>query len=104
MLKEYKSWYDLDNQEAKKLEQEFLSHEMGKYANDAMHICVIIGIITFVLSAIILATFLSNMTPYLFVIMILFIISGMIIIVGSTIEYHVKFNAWLKTAKKRINK
>ena len=55
--KEFKSWYDLSYKEANKLENEFISHDIGYDANYAMHLCVIVGIITFVLSAIILSTY-----------------------------------------------
>ncbi len=104
--KEYKSWYDLSYKEAKKLESEFISHDIGSDANYAMHLCVIIGIITFVLSAIILSTLMliNKINPYTFTILLLGIILGMIIVVSSTIEYHIKFNSWLKITKKIIKK
>ncbi len=104
--KEYKSWYDLSYKEASTLEKEFISHDIGKDANDAMHLCIVIGIITFVLSAIILAILIFNnkLNPYVFTILILGILLGMIIVVASTIEYHIKFNSWLKTTKKIIKK
>ncbi len=104
--KEYKSWYDLSYNEANTLEREFLSHEMGKDANYAMHICIIIGILTFTLSAIILAIILLKniINIYTFVILVMGIIFGMIIVVASTIEYHLKFNSWLKITKKIIKK
>lgn len=104
--KEYKSWYDLSYKESQKLEQEFISHDMGKDANYAMHLCVIVGIITFVLSSIVLAILMlmNNINPYSFTILIFGILFGMILVVGTTIEYHIKFNSWLKTTKKIIKK
>ena len=104
--KESKSWYDLSYGDAKKLENEFVSHDLGRDANMAMHLCVMIGIITFVVSALFLMfMFLNeNFNPYLFVIMVLFVFLGMIIIVGSTIEYHVKFNSWLLVSKNIVKK
>ena len=104
--KEYKSWYDLSYEKSCELEQEFISHDMGKYANQAMHIQVMIGIITFVVSAILLALLLysSVLSIYMFVILIMFIVLGMVIIVASTIEYHMKFNSWLKVTKRIIKK
>ena len=100
--KDYKSWYDLSYKDAEKLEKEFLSHELGKDANYAMKICIIIGIITFVFSAIILSTIMliNKLNPYIFTILILGIVMGMLIVVLSTIEYHIKFNSWLKVTKK----
>ena len=104
--KEYKSWYDLSDKESCQLEREFISHDMGRYANDAMHICVIIGIITFVFSAIMISImlFYGNVNPYLFTIFILFTLLGLILVVGSTIEYHMKFNSWLYVNKRIIKK
>ena len=104
--KECKSWYDLSYKKAYELEKEFVSHDMGKDANQAMHIQVVLGIFTFVLSALLLVFLLLShlVNPYIFTILLLFIILGMIIVVGGTIEYHLKFNSWLKVTKKIIKK
>ena len=104
--KEYKSWYDLSYKEVCELEKEFMSHDMGKYANQAMHIQIMIGIITFVFGALVLVFLLLSdfINSYIFTIMLLFILLGMIIVVASTIEYHIKFNSWLKVKKKIIKK
>lgn len=106
MFHNEKSWYDLSVEETNKLEKEFISNDMGKVANDAMHICVITGIMVFVFNAIILSILLLTncINPYSFTILILFIIFGLIIVVSSTIEYHIKFNSWLKVTKKIIKK
>lgn len=104
--KEYTSWYDLSKKEAYDLEKEFVSKDMGRNANDAMHICVIIGIVVFVICTIILEilAICGGLNTYNFIVMILFILLGMIIVVGSTIEYHIKFNSWLKVKHKIIKK
>ena len=104
--KNYKSWYDLSYDEAYKLEKEFISHDMGNDANKAMHLQIIIGIVTFLLGAIfLLIMFFRNiLTLYSFTIMLLFIILGIVVVVSSTIEYHMKFNSWLKVKKKIIKK
>lgn len=106
MFKKYKSWYDLSFKEAEMLEKEFISHDMGRDANDAMHLCIIAGIFTFVLSAIIMGIMFvcNNINVYLFVITLLFVILGMVIVVMGTIEYHIKFNSWLKETKSIIKK
>ena len=104
--REYKSWYDLSYKEACKLEKEFISHDMGEYTNQAMHIQIMIGIFTFVFGSLVLVFLLLSrvINPYIFTIMLLFILLGMIIVVSSTIEYHIKFNSWLKVSKKIIKK
>ena len=106
MFNKYKSWYDLSFKEAYSLEKEFISHDMGGNANHAMHTCVVIGIVTFVLSAVLLAIMLfsESMNSYLFVVAILFMLFGMILVVASTIEYHIKFNSWLEVTKNIIKK
>ena len=104
--KNYKSWYDLSYEEAYKLEKEFVSNDMGMDANKAMHMQIVVGIITFLLGTMFLVIMLFNqvINPYAFVIMILFVIFGIIIVVGGTIEYHCKFNSWLKVKKRIIKK
>lgn len=102
----YISWYDLSKEESKILEDEFKSKGNGKVAGDAMHICVMIGIFTFVICAFILEflMFSKLVNPYNFTIMIILILLGMIIVVSSTIEYHIKFNSWLKIKYNIIKK
>lgn len=104
--KGYTSWYDLSKKEACNLEKEFTSKDMGKVANNAMHICVIIGIFTFVLCSFILEFFILSgyVTPYNFTVMIILILLGTFIVVGATIEYHTKFNSWLKVKHRIIKK
>ena len=82
--KNYKSWYDLSYEEAYKLEKEFISHDMGMDANRAMHMQVVVGIITFLLGTMFLVIMLFNrvINPYAFVIMLLFVFFGIIIVVG----------------------
>lgn len=102
---EYRSWYDLSKKEAIELEKEFTSKDMGKSANDAMHICIIIGIIITIIFSFLLGIFLISLNnPYIFTMIITFILLGIIIIVRSTIEYHTKFNSWLEINKKIIKK
>lgn len=103
---EYTSWYDLSKNEAYRLEREFISKDMGKNANDAMHICVIIGIVTFVICSLILEFLMisGNINCYNFTIMLVLILLGGIIVVSATFEYHVKFNSWLKVKHKIIKK
>lgn len=105
-IHDYKSWYDLSYEEAIELEKEFVSKDMGKNANDAMHICVVIGIVTFVFFTILLSVslMLKSINVYSFIIMLGFILLGIVIVVGSTIEYHIKFNSWLYVKKKIIKK
>lgn len=100
------SWYDLSKKEAAKLEKEFISHDMGRDASNAMHICIIIGVIILVIATIILEVLgiIKCLNPYNFTVMILFILSGVIIVLSSTIEYHKKFNSWLKVKHNIIKK
>ena len=104
--KEYTSWYDLSKEEACNLEKEFISKDMGKVANNAMHICVVIGIFTFVICSFILEFLMLSgcVTPYSFTVMIILILLGTFIVVGATIEYHTKFNSWLKVKHRIIKK
>ncbi len=106
MFNKYKSWYDLSYQKASELEKEFISHDMGKDANNAMHICIIIGIVTFVFNSIVLFIMLFShiLNLYSFLILIMFIILGLLIVVLSTIEYHIKFNSWLYVSKNIVKK
>lgn len=101
-----KSWYDLSKEEAYNLEKDFLKNDMGKEANEAMHICIIIGIITFVFSALAIEFLLisGTITPYNFTIMLILTLLGTLIVVLSTIEYHIKFNSWLKIKHNIIKK
>lgn len=101
-----KSWYELTKKEANKLEKEFISNEMGEYENDAMHLQVITGVLILVLCTIILSMliFLTEVKWYLFVLLLLGIILGIIIVVLATIEYHNKFNSWLEVEHKIIRK
>ena len=100
------SWYDLSKKETTQLEKEFISHDMGRYASNAMHICIIIGVIILVIATIILEvlSIIKCLNPYNFTTMILFVLSGVIIVVSSTIEYHKKFNSWLKIKHNIIKK
>ncbi len=101
-----KSWYNLTKKEAYSLENEFISKEMGKYENDAMHIQVIIGIFVLLLCTVILtiSIMLSSVKWYIFISLLLGIILGILIIVLATIEYHNKFNSWLEVTHKIIRK
>lgn len=103
---DYRSWYDLDRNTASKLEREFISNDMGKDANRAMHICIIIGILSFVIPTVMIDVMIINggINIYSFLILFLIVILGMIIVVGSTIEYHIKFNSWLKVKHRIIKK
>lgn len=104
--KKYTSWYDLTKKEAYDLEKEFISKDMGKNANNAMHISIIIGIFTFVICTLILEFLMLSdyVDPYNFTIMVILIILGILIVVSATIEYHIKFNSWLKVKHKIIKK
>ena len=101
-----KSWYDLSKKESKKLEQEFLSHEVAREENKAMHLQIIFGVFVLVLSTIILnEMILFNVeNNYLFIILLLGIFIGITIVVMSTIEYHIKFNSWLSIKHNIIKK
>lgn len=102
----YTSWYDLSKEDTCRLEKEFVSNDMGKIANDAMHICVIIGIFTFVICSFILEFLMISklVNPYNFTVLVILILLGTLIVVGATIEYHIKFNSWLKVNYKIIKK
>lgn len=103
-----KSYYELTDQEASKLEHQFINTPQGRKANQAMHICIIIGIIIFVASTIILTLYLLNnleiTNPYLFTILLLFIIIGGLIVYLATIEYHKKYNSYLEIKHQVIKK
>ncbi len=103
---QYQSWYDLSKKETSQLEKEFISKDMGKEANDAMHICIVLAVCLLIICSFVLGVMVlfpaSN--PYLFVLMLLLVACSMVIVVGSTIEYHIKFNSWLKVSKKIIKK
>lgn len=101
-----RSYYDLSRVEARKLEKEFHSNDMGKEAVDAMHVCVGIGIFTFIISifSIIFMMISGFINIYNFMILFLLFILGIIIVVSSTIEYQIKYNSWLKISKKIVKK
>jgi hypothetical protein len=101
-----KSWYDLTNKEAKELERKFLSHEKAKEENLAMHMQIIIGIFLIVLCTSILTTLIiiDNIKWYIFIILLLSIFIGILLVILSTIEYHIKFNSWLEINHKIIKK
>ena len=88
-----KSWYELTKKEAKKLEDEFLSHEV--FAVILIFINTVIMYMSLVLKCI---------NPYIFIILLLAILSGIFIVVMATIEYHIKFNSWLLTKHKIVKK
>lgn len=102
----YRSWYELSRDEASALEREFVRQDMGKIANEAMHICILIGIFTFVISTICIVCFMASkmINLYNFTILLFLLILGIVVVVASTIEYQMKFNSWLKVSKKIIKK
>ena len=101
-----KSWYELDKKRARKLEKEFLEHEVAREENLAMHLQIILGIFLVVICFSILFALLivNKLNVYLFVLLLLGTIIGMIIIVMATIEYHIKFNSWLLIKYKIVKK
>ena len=101
-----KSWYDLTKKDAIKLENEFLGYEVAKEENMAMHLQIILGVVVLVLCTLTLSLilFYGNPSIYLFVILLLGILTGIIIVVMSTVEYHSKFNSWLYVKHKIVKK
>ncbi len=102
-----KSWYDLTKKQAQELEHEFLNHEVAKEENMAMHLQIVIAVFVLVLcttTLTMLLFFLGNITWYLFIILLLGIIVGILLVVLSTVEYHAKFNSWLEVKHKIIKK
>ena len=101
-----KSWYDLKKEEAEKLEKEFLSHEVAREENLAMHLQIILGIFLVVICFSILFAMLlvNNINMYVFILLLLGIFMGILIVVMATIEYHIKFNSWLLTKHKIVKK
>lgn len=103
-----KSWYEISNQEAINLEKEFKNTPQGKKACQAMHICITIGLLVTIITTIIFSNYLinnlSSINPYLFTILILFLITGITIIYLSTIEYQQKYNSYLEIKHKLIRK
>ena len=101
-----KSWYDLSKKEAFELEEEFLSHEVAREENRAMHFQIIIGVFVLVFCTVLLSVFimLATIEWYVFVLLLLGIIVGILLVLLSTIEYHSKFNSWLEIKHKIIKK
>lgn len=102
-----KSWYDLKDDEVKKLEQEFIDSPQGHKEHTAMYICVTLGVIIAVLATIFLELTILNslsINPYVFITTLLLIISGTLIVYLATIEYHKKYNSYLEVKHKIIRK
>ena len=101
-----KSWYDLTKKEAKELEKEFLTHEVAKEENKAMHLQIMLGVFVLVLCTLFLNVIIiaDVIKPSTFILLVLGIILGIIIVVMSTIEYHIKFNSWLLVKHKIVKK
>ena len=93
-----KSWYDLTKKEANELEKEFLTHEVAKEENKAMHLQIMLGVFVLVLCTLFLniIIIIGEIKAYTFMILLFGIVIAIIIVVMSTIEYHMKFNSWLK--------
>lgn len=101
-----KSWYDLKREEACKLEKEFLKNEIAREENLAMHLQIILGMF-FVITcfAVIFYMVVCNVNSvYVFILLLLGLIMGIVIVVMSTIEYHIKFNSWLLVKHKIVKK
>lgn len=102
-----KSWYDLNDNEVKKLEQEFIDSHQGHKEHNAMYICVTSGVVIAIVSTIYLGVYLMyslNPNPYIFIISLLFIIVGTLMVYLATIEYHKKYNSYLEIKHKIIRK
>ena len=101
-----KSWYDLTKKEANELEKEFLTHEVAKEENKAMHLQIMLGVFVLVLCTLFLniIIIIGEIKAYTFMILLLGIVIGIIIVVMSTIEYHMKFNSWLLVKHKIVKK
>jgi len=101
-----KSWYDLTKKEATELEKEFLTHEVAKEENKAMHLQIMLGVFVLVLCTLFLNVIIiaDLINPYIFILLLLGILLGIIIVVMSTVEYHMKFNSWLVVKHKIVKK
>ena len=101
-----KSWYDLKKKEALQLEKEFLEHEVAREENLAMHMQIILGVFLVVICFSILFFMLifDMVNVYAFILMLFGTLMGIIIVVMSTIEYHIKFNSWLLVKHKIVKK
>ena len=101
-----KSWYDLTKKEANELEKEFLTHEVAKEENKAMHLQIMLGVFVLVLCTLFLniIIFIGEIKAYTFMILLFGIVIAIIIVVMSTIEYHMKFNSWLLVKHKIVKK
>lgn len=101
-----KSWYDLTKKEANELEKEFLTHEVAKEENKAMHLQIMLGVFVLVLCTLFLniIIIIGEIKAYTFMILLFGIVIGIIIVVMSTIEYHMKFNSWLLVKHKIVKK
>lgn len=101
-----KSWYDLTKKEANELEKDFLTHEVAKEENKAMHLQIMLGVFVLVLCTLFLniIIIIGEIKAYTFMILLLGIVIGIIIVVMSTIEYHMKFNSWLLVKHKIVKK
>lgn len=101
-----KSWYDLTKKEANELEKEFLTHEVAKEENKAMHLQIMLGVFVLVLCTLFLniIIIIGEIKAYTFMILLFGIVIGIIIVVMSTIEYHLKFNSWLLVKHKIVKK
>jgi len=101
-----KSWYSLNKKDTKKLENEFLKGEVAKEENLAMHIQIVLGVFLIVLCSTLLTEIImfNVNNNYLFVILLIGTLLGILIVVMSTIEYHIKFNSWLEIKHKIIKK
>lgn len=101
-----KSWYDLTKKEANELEKEFLTHEVAKEENKAMHLQIMLGVFVLVLCTLFLniIIIIGEIKAYTFMILLFGIVIAIIIVVMSTIEYHMKFNSWLLVKHKIVKK
>ena len=101
-----KSWYDLTKKEANELEKDFLTHEVAKEENKAMHLQIMLGVFVLVLCTLFLniIIIIGEIKAYTFMILLFGIVIGIIIVVMSTIEYHMKFNSWLLVKHKIVKK
>ena len=101
-----KSWYELRKDDAYKLEQEFLKNEIAREENLAMHLQIILGMF-FVITcfSIIFYMIVCHVNSLdVFILLLFGLIMGIVIVVMSTIEYHIKFNSWLLVKHKIVKK
>lgn len=101
-----KSWYSLTKKDARKLEDEFLKHEVAREENIAMHLQIVLGILLVIICTSILFAFIITdiINWYIFVLLLFGLIMGIIIVAMATIEYHIKFNSWLLVKHKIVKK